>query len=176
MIFSPFSQADASVNRKYGGSGLGLSIAKNLVKLMQGEISASAREEGGSIFVFTAQFDSVPESQNVMADDIGLARGAPSKRFSTIPNSVDVLLVESNPFAREILKDLLATHQINPQEVVTPAGLQAYLESWLNRASIDKLCGSLITACWRTLSLLICWHKIARDGKISVGLCCQILV
>jgi CheY-like chemotaxis protein/two-component sensor histidine kinase len=133
MIFSPFSQADASVNRKYGGSGLGLSIAKNLVKLMQGEIRASARDEGGSIFAFTAQFDSAPESQNAMTDGMGQASGAPSKRFSTIPNSVDVLLVESNPFAREILKDLLATHQINPQEVVTPAGLQGYLESWLNQ-------------------------------------------
>jgi signal transduction histidine kinase/ActR/RegA family two-component response regulator len=133
MIFSPFSQADASVNRKYGGSGLGLSIAKNLVKLMQGEIRASARDEGGSIFAFTAQFDSAPESQDAMTDGMGQASGAPSKRFSTIPNSVDVLLVESNPFAREILKDLLATHQINPQEVVTPAGLQGYLESWLNQ-------------------------------------------
>ena len=128
LIFSPFGQADAAVNRKYGGSGLGLSIAKNLVSLMRGDISAKPRDEGGSVFTFTAQFNSVAESEIEGQDGLIL----PVKHFSAIPNSVDVLLIESNPFAREILKDLLAIQQINPQEVVTPADLQACLEAWLN--------------------------------------------
>jgi signal transduction histidine kinase/CheY-like chemotaxis protein len=130
MIFSPFSQADASVNRKYGGSGLGLSIAKNLVKLMAGEISVKPREEGGSTFTFTAQFEFAPELQT------DVAQGAEHRlrhNFDTISKSVDVLLVESNPFAREILKDLLASQQINPVEVVTPDALQSALEAWLHQ-------------------------------------------
>ena len=133
MIFSPFSQADASVNRKYGGSGLGLSIAKNLVQLMHGEISLRLGEEGGSIFTFTAQFEPVLESDTVSSGSQNPGQNDGRKHFSAIPNSVDVWLVESNPFAREILKDLLASQQINPQEVVTPAGLQACLETWLNQ-------------------------------------------
>lgn len=130
MIFSPFSQADASVNRKYGGSGLGLSIANNLVKLMHGEIGVKAREEGGSVFTFTAQFDAAPVL-NIDANhgsEQCLRNG-----FEALSKSVDVLLVESNPFAREILKDLLAVQQITPVEVVTPDALQASLESWLHQ-------------------------------------------
>jgi CheY-like chemotaxis protein len=133
MIFSPFSQADASVNRKYGGSGLGLSIAKNLVQLMHGEIGVRLGEEGGSIFTFTAQFEPVLESDTGTSGSQNPGQNDVRKHFSAIPNSVDVWLVESNPFAREILKDLLASQQINPQEVVTPAGLQACLETWLNQ-------------------------------------------
>ncbi len=130
MIFSPFSQADASVNRKYGGSGLGLSIANNLVSLMHGEIGVKAREEGGSVFTFTAQFDAAPVL-NIDANhgsEQRLRNG-----FEALSKSVDVLLVESNPFAREILKDLLAVQQITPVEVVTPDALQASLESWLHQ-------------------------------------------
>lgn len=130
MIFSPFSQADASVNRKYGGSGLGLSIANNLVKLMHGEMGVKAREEGGSVFTFTAQFDAAP------ALTIDANPGSEQRLrngFEALSKSVDVLLVESNPFAREILKDLLAVQQITPVEVVTPDALQSSLESWLHQ-------------------------------------------
>jgi signal transduction histidine kinase/CheY-like chemotaxis protein len=130
MIFSPFSQADASVNRKYGGSGLGLSIANNLVSLMHGEIGVKAREEGGSVFTFTAQFDAAP----VLTIDANHGSEQCLRNgFEALSKSVDVLLVESNPFAREILKDLLAVQQIAPVEVVTPDALHASLESWLHQ-------------------------------------------
>jgi signal transduction histidine kinase/ActR/RegA family two-component response regulator len=130
MIFSPFSQADASVNRKYGGSGLGLSIANNLVKLMHGEIGVKAREEGGSVFTFTAQFEAAP----VLTIDANHGSEQRLRNgFEALSKSVDVLLVESNPFAREILKDLLAVQQITPVEVVTPDALQSQLESWLHQ-------------------------------------------
>jgi signal transduction histidine kinase/CheY-like chemotaxis protein len=130
MIFSPFSQADASVNRKFGGSGLGLSIAKNLVNLMAGDISVNAKDEGGSVFTFTAQFESVSNSQSEL-DSAGT--GISSHGFDALSHAVDVVLIESNPFAREILRNLLASQQITPQEVVTPAALQACLEAWLKQ-------------------------------------------
>jgi signal transduction histidine kinase/CheY-like chemotaxis protein len=126
VIFSPFSQADASVNRKFGGSGLGLSIAKNLVNLMKGEISVQSRDEGGSVFTFTAQFESLTEADLEQID-----ASLPGHGFDALSHSVDVVLIESNPFAREILKTLLASQQITPQEIVTPASLQSCLEEWL---------------------------------------------
>jgi signal transduction histidine kinase/DNA-binding NarL/FixJ family response regulator len=128
LIFSPFSQADASVNRKFGGSGLGLSIAKNLVNLMKGAISVKAREEGGSVFTFTAQFESITHAELEFKDTGQSVHG-----FDALSHSVDVVLIESNPFAREILKSLLASQQMTPQEIVTPASLQSCLEEWLKQ-------------------------------------------
>jgi PAS domain S-box-containing protein len=56
QIFGSFVQADSSTARKYGGSGLGLSIAKRLVELMGGKIWAQSELEHGSTFHFNARF------------------------------------------------------------------------------------------------------------------------
>ncbi|TYT76091.1 ATP-binding protein [Desulfobotulus mexicanus] len=53
-LFQPFFQGDSSMSRRYGGTGLGLVISKQLVNLMGGEMGFVARETGGSMFWFTA--------------------------------------------------------------------------------------------------------------------------
>jgi len=55
-LFKPFSQSNKSINRKYGGSGLGLSIAKDLSKLLGGDILLSSEKGKGSTFSFTSKF------------------------------------------------------------------------------------------------------------------------
>ncbi|KAD2393456.1 hypothetical protein E3N88_40433 [Mikania micrantha] len=56
LMFMPFMQADSSTSRRYGGTGIGLSISKCLVELMGGQISFISRPQIGSTFSFTANF------------------------------------------------------------------------------------------------------------------------
>lgn len=56
-IFEAFTQADSSTTRKYGGTGLGLTISKNIIEMMKGEVFIQSKENEGSTFSFTAEFE-----------------------------------------------------------------------------------------------------------------------
>jgi len=94
-LFESFSQVDSSTTRKYGGTGLGLTISKQLVEKMGGRIGVESEEGKGSTFWFTAVFEKQPEGREqkrVLPEDIK------EKRF---------LIVDDNKTNRYILKKQL---------------------------------------------------------------------
>ena len=104
-IFEEFSQADASTTRRYGGTGLGLTVTTRLVHLMKGEISVDSEVGQGSTFRFQIWLDRTTDSL---------------RELQTAPESLNgmrVLVVDDNATNRLILKEMLTNWDMLPHTV-----------------------------------------------------------
>jgi signal transduction histidine kinase/CheY-like chemotaxis protein len=112
-IFAAFSQADNSMSRRYGGTGLGLTISSKLVQLMGGRICVESEVGKGSRFYFTAHF---------------------GRRQATAPPTLDgiigvrVLVVDDNATNRRILSEMLANWRMDAEVTESAAGATEALQ------------------------------------------------
>ena len=105
-IFRAFEQEDTSTTRKYGGTGLGLTIAARLAALMGGRITVESEPGRGSTFAFTARFGRQPHPPEHCA-------GRPPVPLHNLP----VLVVDDNATNRRILEEWLRGWQMKPAAV-----------------------------------------------------------
>ena len=98
-IFDPFTQADVSTTRKYGGTGLGLTICKELVEIMGGSLEVTSTPGQGSVFHVILCLEIAPDAA-VATDETGAGD-------ESIPTGSRVLLVEDNLINQEIALALL---------------------------------------------------------------------
>jgi PAS domain S-box-containing protein len=106
-IFESFSQADESVTRRYGGTGLGLTIARQLVELQKGRIEVNSQEHIGSTFTVYIPY----AIGSTKASRLASQHVASNMTITT--QSVRVLLVEDNDINRLYAKSILQTWKCN---------------------------------------------------------------
>ena len=107
-LFNPFTQADGTTTRKYGGSGLGLAVSKQLVEAMGGEMGVISVPGEGSTFWFELPLQTQPESTT-----------APARRWNL--NSHRVLVVDPNEVHRFMVSRQLASTYVEIDEVESAA-------------------------------------------------------
>jgi two-component system, sensor histidine kinase and response regulator len=111
-IFEAFSQADGSTTRRFGGTGLGLTISSALVRLMNGRIWVGSEPGQGSTFHFTATFPVVD---------------LPARAYEQALIDLPVLIVDDNEVNRRIFHDLRSLRSPRPRT----AGIRSPSSSWM---------------------------------------------
>ncbi len=134
-IFEAFEQADASIERQYGGSGLGLNIARQLVELHGGTLTVESEQGKGSTFTFTLPVSH--EKATKSAEGIPVTRpkivsGAVSNQepnIASIPGSYGILIVDDEPINRQVLANYLKDDTFKITQVASGADALKVLES-----------------------------------------------
>jgi len=120
-LFQPFMQADDSTSRYFGGTGLGLTISKELSKLMEGDISIKSVEEKGSTFTFVFNLATSVQKPKIIADVANILSQVASNKNDI--STLKVLVAEDNRVNQKLIRIVL--NKLGIQAVVVENGLLA---------------------------------------------------
>ncbi|MGA7413519.1 MAG: ATP-binding protein [Bryobacteraceae bacterium] len=108
-LFHPFTQVDASINRRYGGTGLGLTIAKSLVELMGGSVSVQSTVGVGSVFSILVPFLRAPDPVEMPAPKEPGADHGPLRILVAEDNAINqriiLKLIERLGYSADLARD-----------------------------------------------------------------------
>lgn len=130
-LFTPFTQADNSTTRLYGGTGLGLTITRRLIEMMGGELWLESASGEGTTVSFSTLLTRSPHDEH--------------PRFATSLSGLKILVVDDNETARTVLSEMLAGFTLAPFAV--PSAREAYAE--LERAENGGAPYQLVFIDWR---------------------------
>ncbi len=108
-LFTAFTQEDAAITSRYGGSGLGMAISKNLMDMMGGEIGVSSKKGEGSTFTVTVTLrvcDELPAAAETVSDETAAAAADTAATGSVVEEVLDVIVDASASSAATSLDGL----------------------------------------------------------------------
>ncbi|NTW01765.1 MAG: PAS domain S-box protein, partial [Oscillochloris sp.] len=129
-LFTPFSQIDESLNRRYGGTGLGLALSQRLCQLLGGEITVESELGKGSVFTVCLPLQ-LPNSPDLLLDIMPATRQvtvdatSPPAEATGGPGEAIILVIDDNQAAGSVINRMLGTERAH---IIHAANAQRGLE------------------------------------------------